>query len=53
MRSGPVPGHPWVTNSLWESCGEDAGPHARIAVGMAALPLNNAVAIAAEVEFAP
>jgi hypothetical protein len=33
--------------------GPDIGQHARIAVGMAALPLNNAVTIAAEVECAP
>jgi enamine deaminase RidA (YjgF/YER057c/UK114 family) len=34
-----------------ELYGPAVGQHARIAVGMAALPLNNAVTIAAEVEF--
>lgn len=34
-----------------ELYGDEVGQHARIAVGMSALPLNNAVAIAAEVEF--
>ena len=38
---------------ILELYGEDAGHHARIAVGMAALRLNNAVDSAAEVEFAP
>ena len=32
--------------------GTEAGAHARVAVGMATLPLNNAVTIAAEVEIA-
>lgn len=32
--------------------GPEVGEHARIAVGMATLPLNNAVTIAAEVEIA-
>jgi enamine deaminase RidA (YjgF/YER057c/UK114 family) len=35
-----------------ELYGEETGRHARSAVGMAALPLNNAVVIAAEVEVA-
>jgi len=38
---------------ILELYGAEIGQHARIAVGMAALPLNNAVTIAAEVEFAP
>jgi hypothetical protein len=38
---------------ILELYGPDAGRHARIAVGMATLPLNNAVTIAAEVEIAP
>lgn len=33
--------------------GPEVGEHARIAVGMATLPLNNVVTIAAEVEIAP
>lgn len=32
--------------------GPDVGQHARFAVGMATLPLNNAVTVAPEVEFA-
>jgi hypothetical protein len=32
--------------------GPETGQHARMAVGMATLPVNNAVTIAAEVEFA-
>ena len=35
-----------------ELFGNDAGMHGRVAAGMAALPLNNAVVIAAQVEFA-
>ncbi len=38
---------------ILELYGPEVGQHARIAVGMAALPLNNAVTIAAEVEIAP
>lgn len=37
---------------ILELYGSDIGQHARTAVGVAALPLNNAVIIAAEVEFA-
>lgn len=33
--------------------GPAVGEHTRIAVGMATLPLNNAVTVAAEVEIAP
>jgi hypothetical protein len=36
---------------IHELFGPDIGHHARVAVGMASLPLNNAVTIAAEVEF--
>ena len=53
------PGYPQTTNAIngfsdliVELYGPEIGEHARIAVGMAALPLNNAVTIAAEVEFA-
>ena len=53
------PGYPQTTNAIngfsdliLELYGPDVGAHARIAAGMAALPLNNAVTIAAEVEFA-
>ena len=38
---------------ILELYGPDIGQHARVAVGMATLPLNNAVTIAAEVEFVP
>jgi enamine deaminase RidA (YjgF/YER057c/UK114 family) len=38
---------------ILELYGPDIGQHARTAIGVAALPLNNAVIIAAEVEFAP
>jgi hypothetical protein len=38
---------------ILELYGPEVGQHARMAVGMATLPLNNAVTIAAEVEFAP
>ncbi len=38
---------------ILELYGPDIGQHAHMAVGVAALPLNNAVIIAAEVEFAP
>lgn len=37
---------------ILELYGPEIGRHARIAVGMAALPLNNAVTIAAELEIA-
>ena len=37
---------------ILELYGPEVGEHARIAVGMATLPLNNAVTIAAEVEIA-
>lgn len=37
---------------ILELYGSEVGQHARMAVGMATLPLNNAVTIAAEVEFA-
>ncbi len=54
------PGYPQTTNAIngfseliLELYGQEIGQHARIAVGMAALPLNNAVTIAAEVEIAP
>jgi enamine deaminase RidA (YjgF/YER057c/UK114 family) len=53
------PGYPQTTNAvngfsdlILELYGPEVGEHARIAVGMAALPLNSAVAVAAEVEFA-
>src|ERR687886_2634528 len=53
------PGYPQTTNAIngfsdliVELYGPEVGHHARIAVGMATLPLNNAVTIAAEVEFA-
>lgn len=39
------------SNLILELYGPDIGQHARTAVGVAALPLNNAVVIAAEVEF--
>ncbi|MDQ3694881.1 MAG: RidA family protein [Chloroflexota bacterium] len=52
------PGYPHTTlvingfsNLIVELYGEEIGQHARIAVGMAALPMNNAVVIAAEVEI--
>lgn len=52
------PGYPQTTqvinafsDLIVELYGEDVGMHGRIAAGMAALPLNNAVVIAAEVEF--
>ena len=54
------PGYPQATNAIngfsdliLEVYGPDVGQHARTAVGMATLPLNNAVVIAAEAEFAP
>jgi enamine deaminase RidA (YjgF/YER057c/UK114 family) len=63
MVSGMVnaePGYGQTTNVIngfsdliLELYGPDIGQHARTAVGVAALPLNNAVIIAAEVEFAP
>jgi hypothetical protein len=37
---------------ILELYGSEIGQHARMAVGMATLPLNNAVTIAAEIEFA-
>ena len=53
------PGYPQTTNAIngfsdliLEVYGPEVGHHARIAVGMATLPLNSAVTIAAEVEFA-
>jgi YjgF/chorismate_mutase-like, putative endoribonuclease len=53
------PGYAQTTNAIngfsdliVELYGPEVGQHARIAVGMATLPLNNAVTIAAEVEFA-
>ncbi|HEX6554847.1 MAG TPA: RidA family protein [Ktedonobacteraceae bacterium] len=53
------PGYPQTTTAIngfsdliVELYGREVGEHARIAVGMAALPLNNAVTIAAEVESA-
>jgi hypothetical protein len=54
----PEPVHPVVVgrdarNLVLELYGAEVGQHARVAVGMATLPLNNAVTIAAEVEFAP
>jgi hypothetical protein len=52
-------GYPQTTNAIngfseliLELYGPEIGEHARIAVGMAALPLNNAVTVAAEVEIA-
>ncbi len=36
-----------------ELYGHEAGSHARMAVGMATLPLNNCVTIAAEIEIEP
>ena len=54
------PGYAQTTNAIngfsdliLELYGPEAGQHARLAVGMATLPLNNAVTIAAEVEFVP
>ena len=53
------PGYPQTTNAIngfsdlvIDLYGVEVGQHARIAVGMATLPLNNAVTIAAEVEVA-
>ncbi len=53
------PGYPQTTNAIngfsdliLELYGAEVGQHARVAVGMATLPLNNAVTIAAEVEIA-
>jgi enamine deaminase RidA (YjgF/YER057c/UK114 family) len=53
------PAYPRTTNAIdgfseliVELYGEQIGHHARTAVGMAALPLNNAVVIGAEVAFA-
>jgi enamine deaminase RidA (YjgF/YER057c/UK114 family) len=53
------PGYAQTTNAIngfsdliVELYGPQIGQHARIAVGMATLPLNNAVTIAAEVECA-
>jgi hypothetical protein len=37
---------------ILELYGPEVGRHARVAAGMATLPLNNAVTIAAEVEIA-
>jgi len=54
------PGYPQTTAVLnpcseliLELYGADAGKHARTAIGVAALPLNLPVVIAAEVELAP
>jgi enamine deaminase RidA (YjgF/YER057c/UK114 family) len=54
------PGYGQTTNVIngfsdliLELYGPEIGQHARMAVGVAALPLNNAVVIAAEVECAP
>ena len=51
------PGYPQSTNSIngfsdpiLDLYGPEVGHHARIAVGMATLPLNSAVTVAAEVE---
>jgi hypothetical protein len=51
-------GYPQTTNAIngfsdliVDLYGDEVGRHARIAVGMSTLPLNNAVTIAAEVEF--
>lgn len=53
------PAYPRTTNAIngfsdliLELYGPEVGQHARVAVGMATLPLNNAVVIAAEAEFA-
>ena len=53
------PGYAQTTNAInsfseliLELYGPEVGEHARIAVGMATLPFNNAVTIAAEVEIA-
>ncbi len=52
------PGYPNTTSVInafsdliLELYGLEIGQHARVAVGMASLPLNNAVTIGAEVEF--
>ena len=54
------PGYPQTTTAInafsdlvLDLYGPDVGQHARVAVGMATLPLNNAVTVAAEVELAP
>ena len=54
------PGYGQTTNVIngfsdliLELYGPDIGQHARTAIGVAALPLNNAVIIAAEVDCAP
>jgi len=54
------PGYAQTTNAIngfsdliLDLYGPETGQHARMAVGMATLPVNNAVTIAAEVEFAP
>jgi hypothetical protein len=53
------PGYPETTNVangfsdlILELYGEDAGHHARMAVGMATLPLNYCFLVGAEVEVA-
>jgi YjgF/chorismate_mutase-like, putative endoribonuclease len=53
------PGYPQTTNAIngfsdliLELYGPEVGEHARVTVGMATLPLNSAVVVAAEVEFA-
>jgi hypothetical protein len=52
------PGYPQTTNVIngfsdliLELYGQEAGEHARMAVGMAALPLNVCVTIAAELQI--
>lgn len=54
------PGYPETTNVIngfsdliLEVYGSDVGHHARMAVGMATLPLNYCVVVGAEVELAP
>jgi hypothetical protein len=53
------PGYPQITNAIngfsdliLELYGPEVGHHARVAVGVATLPLIGAATIAAEVEFA-
>jgi enamine deaminase RidA (YjgF/YER057c/UK114 family) len=42
-----------VSELILDLYGPDAGAHARTAIGVAALPLNLPVVIAAEIEIAP
>jgi hypothetical protein len=42
-----------LSDLILELYGPEIGQHARIAIGMATLPLNNAVTIATEVERVP